>query len=104
MAGSPPSERYFHAASASNRRRAFGIDDPAAAQTILQPVIPLVAGVLEDQPVGQVHRKTRRKRLRKRGRIVHGELVLERLRIDAREALDEPQVLSRPELVAARPD
>ena len=60
-----------------------------------QAVVPLVAGVLVDRPVGLRHRIRHGPRPRPRRRIVDREAIVERVGVDAREALDEVQILAR---------
>ena len=63
--------------------------DPAAAHDVLQPVVAFVAGELVDLPVVLVHREASGEWPRERRRVVDREFVLQCLRVDAGEALDE---------------
>src|SRR5262245_30060323 len=67
-----------------------------AAQNIHQRVVPFVARVLEDALVGLRHRYGRAPRTRERGRVVHGELVQQRVLVDASETLDEMELVVSP--------
>src|SRR5580704_5445688 len=54
-------------------------------------VIVFAAGVLENGSVHTTHRNDGRPRLRPGGRIIDGELVLDRILVDPREALSDLQ-------------
>src|SRR5713101_5135575 len=57
--------------------------------------VALVARVLVHQLAALPQRKLRRPRTRPRRRIVGGEAVVDRVGVDAREALDEVQMFAR---------
>src|SRR5262245_16224150 len=56
-------------------------------------LVALVARVLEESQIRASHRVSSCPRLRPDGWIVHGEPVFDRVRVDAREPLDQMQVL-----------
>jgi hypothetical protein len=67
---------------------------PRAAENIGQRVVPFLARVLEDPLVVLPHRQHGRPRLRERRGIVDGVLVVQRVGVDARKALDQVQLLA----------
>src|SRR4029453_17065228 len=82
-------------ARAGGRLRALVLD-AGAAEHAGQRVVALVAGVLVDLILRLRQRDHRGPRLGPHRRIVDRELVVDLGRADAREALDQVQVLARP--------
>src|SRR6188472_124240 len=68
-----------------------------AAEDVSHRVVSLVTGVFENLSllVVALQRDANRPRLRERRRIVDGDGVVDRIGVDAREALDETQRLAR---------
>ena len=56
-------------------------------------VVALVAGDLEQRALGSVHRDLDRPRLHEHRRILDRRLIRQRVRVGAREAFDDAQVL-----------
>src|SRR5262245_48337243 len=68
---------------------------PRPAKDVAQRVVAFVARVLVDEAVGRRPRVLRAPRPGPRRRIVDRELVAQRVRASAREALDDVQVFAR---------
>src|SRR5207248_4299310 len=66
-----------------------------AAQAVFYRVISFVAGVLEDPICSRLERDRAAPRPRPRLRILDGERVADRVRVDARETLDDVEPLTR---------
>ena len=77
------------------RFRCVSFSKPGAAEDVAQRVVGFVARVLEHQVVGRRPRLLAGPGPYPRLRILDRELIPERLRVDAREALDDVQVLAR---------
>src|SRR5882672_6795309 len=67
---------------------------PGAAENVGEGVIALVTGVLIDPLVALRHRQLCRPRARERCRVVDGEFVEQRVRVRAREALGQVEILT----------
>src|SRR5262249_39590317 len=63
-----------------------------AAQNVAQAVVAFVTRVFVHRPVASGHRERNRPRPRPGRRILDGEPVLERVGVDAGEALDQMQI------------